>query len=110
MLDRGLPKFYNPLLLAWPQVLLFLYVEPNTEAMEQKQRPRVPLRPCWLVQTNASRSLRRHRVIHHGEMSHVVILSFSTQVSQAVIAVWGFSISDKLLESTEIAERQPHFG
>lgn len=43
-------------------------------------------------------------------MNHVVILSFSTQVSQALIAVWGFSISDKLPGSTNIAERKPHFG
>lgn len=49
-------------------------------------------------------------LIHHREMSHVTILSFSTQVSQAPIAVWGFSISDKLPGSTKIAERQPHFG
>lgn len=52
----------------------------------------------------------RHRVIDHREMNYVIILSFSTQASQALIAAWGFSVSDKLPDSTKIAERKPHFG
>lgn len=108
--NQGSPTSNKSPLLARPWVLCFLYVEPNIEATEPKLRPGVPLRSRWLVQTNADRSICRHRVIHHGEMSHVIILSFSTQVSQALIAVWGFSISDKLPGPTKIAERQPRFG
>lgn len=65
----------------------------------------IPLQSPWLLQT-----MCRHRVIDHGEMNHVIILSFSTQESWALIAAWGFSMSGKLLDSTKIAERQPHFG
>lgn len=75
-----------------------------------KTKAQIPLWSRWVVQANTDSSIRRHRVIHHREVSHVSILSFSTQVSQALIAVWGFSISDKLPGSTKIAERQPHFG
>lgn len=75
------------------------------------QRPRsqqkgwIPFHSCWLLQT-----MCRHRVIDHGDMNHVIILSFSIQASWALIAAWGFSMSDKLPDSTKTAERQPHFG
>lgn len=65
----------------------------------------IPLHSAWLPQT-----MCRHRVICHGKMNHVIILSFSTQASRALIAAWGFSMSDKLPDSTKIAEREPHFG